>query len=323
MDGIHDYQQFTKPAELHKAINTLRGLVDGMTAEDGLSEPEAMELANWCSLHVGLQNRHPFSELIPMIRSALEDCVLDNDERQDILWLCSNFDNDSKYYDVITSSIQYLSGLIHGIMADGALSDKEVDKLLGWIEQNGYLQGTYPFDEIDSLLHTAIADGHLSDDERNMLMAFFGTVIDFKDSWNLSETDFAALRKEYSIDGICAFCPNISFDNKVFCFTGQSSVCERSTIIDEIVGLGGIFRTSVSKKTDYLIVGDSGNPCWAYACYGRKVEDAISLRKAGASVQIINERDFWDAVHDIKANMNKNDPDLPADVGESMGQAKP
>ncbi len=297
---IEDYRQFTKPAELHKAANTLRGLVAGMTAENGLSEAEAMELANWCSLHAHLQNRHPFSEIIPVVQEALADGVLDAEESKDILWLCSNFVDDSKYYDVTTSSIQFLSGLIHGIVSDGTLSDGEIIKLRTWLENNSYLRGTYPFDEIDSLIHTALADGRISEDERNMLMAFFGTFIDFRDSWNLRETDFNDLRKKYSVEGICAYRPDISFAKKVFCFTGKSSVCDRDTITDEVVELGGVFRSSVSKKTDYLIVGNEGNPCWAFSCYGRKVEEAIALRKAGAGVTIVNERDFWTAVKATK-----------------------
>lgn len=297
------YRRFTKPAELHKAVNTLRGLVAGMTADNGLSESEAMELANWCSLHAQLRDRHPFSELIPAVESALQDGVLNDDEIKDILWLCDNITDEVRYYDVVTSSIQYLSGLIHGVMADGTLSDDEIQRLQSWIDDNDFLQGTYPFDEISSLVHTAAADGRISQDERNMLTAFFGTIIDFKDSWNLREPDFAALREKYAVEGICAFCPEIAFSGKTFCFTGKSSVCDRSAIADEIVSLGGIFRSSVSKKTDYLIVGDDGNPCWTYSCYGRKVEEAIALRKAGAGIQIINERDFWDAVRDTKAGI--------------------
>jgi NAD-dependent DNA ligase len=60
----------------------------------------------------------------------------------------------------------------------------------------------------------------------------------------------------------------------------------------------GIFKSSVSKNTDYLIVGNAGNRCWAYSCYGRKIEEAMDLRKSGAKVQIVNEVDFWNAILD-------------------------
>ena len=35
----------------------------------------------------------------------------------------------------------------------------------------------------------------------------------------------------------------------------------------------------MTKKTDYLIVGDNGNQAWAFACYGRKVEKALYQTK--------------------------------------------
>ena len=89
------------------------------------------------------------------------------------------------------------------------------------------------------------------------------------------------------------------FEGKLFCFTGESYRAKRAEIAETITRLGGKVRSSVSAKTDYLIVGNAGNPCWAYACYGRKIEEAVSLRREGASIVIVNETDFWDAVDDM------------------------
>lgn len=92
--------------------------------------------------------------------------------------------------------------------------------------------------------------------------------------------------------------PEIEFAGKVFCLTGESYKASREDFIALIEACGGVVRTKVSSKTDYLIVGNAGNPCWAFACYGRKIEQAIELRKNGAKVIIVNETDFWDAVAD-------------------------
>lgn len=292
------YRAFTKPAELHKAINMLRGMISGISSDNEISKSEMDELVNWCQLHENLRDRHPFSELLPMIDAAMEDGVLDSEEQADILWVCSNFLDSSEYYDITTSAIQFLHGLVHGIMADGTLSDAEIQNLHAWLDENEFLRGTYPFDELDSLITTALTDGKISEDERAMLTAFLGNLIDFRDSLNLVESDFTALRERYSIDGICALCPDIEFEGKLFCFTGQSYRGTRAELVKKIEALGGIFRSGVTKKTDYLVVGNAGNPCWSYSCYGRKIEEAVKLRKEGAKVQIINETDFWDAVQD-------------------------
>lgn len=38
------------------------------------------------------------------------------------------------------------------------------------------------------------------------------------------------------------------------------------------------------------------NPSWAFACYGRKVKQALAYRKAGSRMLLVYENDFWDAV---------------------------
>lgn len=293
---FEEYQKFTKPAEVHKAVNTLRGLVAGINSDSGASAAEMAELTHWCELHSHLRDKHPFSELLPVVDAACADGVVTEDEAKDILWLCSNFVDNSSYYDMTTASIQFLSGLVHGIMADGELSDREIDALSSWVNANSFLSGTYPFDEINGMLRAILADKKITENERNQLMALFSNIIDFTSSFNLSRSDYDELREKYSIPGICAVCPDVSFEGKVFCFTGESLRAKRSAIADIIAKLGGTLKSSVSAKTDYLIVGNSGNPCWAYACYGRKIEEAVALRQAGEKVIIVNETDFWDAV---------------------------
>lgn len=296
IDSATEMMNFAKPANLHKAINTLRGIVAGISCADGISNDEIEELVHWCSIHSHLRNRHPFSELLPVIEQSMQDGFVDEDEQRDILWLCGNFIDEGKYYDINTSSVQFLCGMIHGMMADKTLTDGEIQTLQFWMKSNDFLKGTYPFDELHSIIQTILDDGCISEDERNTTLAFMSNFVEFKDSYHLTETDFEDLREKYSVGGVCARDPQITFKDKVFCFTGESYRATRSEMKDEVEKLGGIFKTSVTKKTDFLIVGNAGNPCWAYSCYGRKIEDAMSLRKEGIGIQIVNEVDFWDAV---------------------------
>ena len=296
---VQEYRHFTTPAELHKAINTLRGLVAGITTDQKITDAEINELCHWCTTQAHLINRHPFSELIPLIRAVYEDGVITSDEASDVLWLCNNFISDSDYYDLVTSSTQFLMGLIHGIMADGELEESEIHLLRQWLTINDYLCGTYPFDELHSLISTILLDGKITEDECNMLKAFLSNFIDAKTSYNLNESDLVAMREKYSVTGICASCQEIDFKDTVFCFTGESQKATRKEIASLIESLGGVYKNNVSGKTQYLIVGNMGNPCWAYSCYGRKVEDAIKLRQSGHKLVIVNEIDFWDVIEDV------------------------
>lgn len=296
---IQDYRKFTKPSELHKAVNTLRGIVAGITTDYKISDDEVNELSHWCLQHANLIDRHPFNELIPMIQTAYQDGILEESEANDIVWLCNNFVSDSDYYNLVTSGLQFLGGLIHGILADGVITDSEIHTLKSWITSNDYLAGCYPFDEIESLLMAILMDGKITEDERNMLTAFLSNFIDLKYSYNLTSADMDALKSKYSIGGICSVCQSIDFKNNLFCFTGQSTRATRSEISAIICHEGGDFKNNLTNSTRYLIVGNDGNPCWAYSCYGRKIEDAINRRKAGQRLTIVNEIDFWDIIDDL------------------------
>lgn len=80
----------------------------------------------------------------------------------------------------------------------------------------------------------------------------------------------------------------------------KSSKATRKELEKIIKNAGGFINfKSVTKETNYLIVGNDGNQCWAFSTYGRKVERTIELRKKGLKIMIIQENDFWDAVENL------------------------
>ncbi len=293
--GIGEYRRFMGAAEAQKAINSFRGLMEGIAIDGRVDAKEQAELTNWYNLYRGQIDRHPFNELLPAIDLALSDGVLTTDEVSDLLWLCDQVSSGS-YYDLITSSVQALHGVIHGLLANNELSTEEVIQLRGWLSDHSILRGTYPFDEIYSLVESVLEDGQVSETERNALKAFFSEFVDIRDSCNLDENELSKLREQYSIQGICTKNPSITIPGHSFCFTGASTRASRVEIAHEISVRGGVFTPSVGKKTEYLIVGSEGNPCWAYSCYGRKVEKAVALRKSGNNIAIVNELDFWETL---------------------------
>lgn len=284
-----EYSFFTKPAQLNKAVNTLRGLVAGLSADGSVSGDEVSELVHWCQVHAMLRDRHPFSEIIPCIEDIIENGEIEPSEKDKILWICSNFVDDSKYYDISTSTIQFLNGFAHGLLADGKLSDSEIQTLSRWIAANSFLKGTYPYDEISAIISRYESDP-------NELAAFLSTIIDFKDSANLSDETFDNIRRRYAEGGIYAEDPAIDFCNKTFCFTGESYKATRAELESAVVEHGGNCSGAITKKVDFLIVCDAGNIAWAHCAYGRKIEKAVCLRKQGLRIQIVRESDFWAAL---------------------------
>lgn len=293
-----NYRVYTGKSEAHKAFNSLRGIIDGISLDAKINLKEIDELDRWCEKHEFLAHRNPFNDLITNIQVIISDNVITEEEIADMKWLCDKFEDGFDYYDRYTSDLQRLQGICHGILADGIVTDGEVIELKKWLKSNNHLSTFYPYDEILSLITEVLSDGKIDQDEKNLLKKYFNEFVSLNDK-ELQEQIDADL-KDVNIGGICAIAPNIRFIDNQFCFTGTSAKSSRSEIAKVIEEYGGKFVNSVSKKTNYLIVGDDGNPCWAYACYGRKVEKAITLRREGAQIIIVHENDFWNELEERK-----------------------
>jgi NAD-dependent DNA ligase len=189
--------------------------------------------------------------------------------------------------------MQRLHGLMAGIVADGKITESELRGLADWLYEHEHLKTCWPYEEVESVITTVLKDKGIGDSEHELLHNFFSEFIAISNNY-LAE----APHKRQTITAVCAVCPQVVFQGKTFGFTGSSSKCSRNDFAEIVERLGGIVARSVSKKLDYLIIGADGNPCWAYACYGRKVEMAVTLRKAGARILLVHENDFHDAVAD-------------------------
>ncbi|MBO9716207.1 MAG: NAD-dependent DNA ligase, partial [Pseudoxanthomonas sp.] len=80
------YAKFTGKARLDKSINSLLGIIEGIAIDGHINELEISYLGTWLSEHRELKDLHPFNELVPRVAAAMADGVLDEEEREDILW---------------------------------------------------------------------------------------------------------------------------------------------------------------------------------------------------------------------------------------------
>lgn len=289
------YFNFTAPQRLDKAIHTLEGIVSGITADGKTTSVELAELIRWVGEHQQFSQKQPFKEVILRINEAVADNHLDDEERADLLYLCRKFTTENSYFDSVTSDMQRLHGYIRGISSDGKIGVAELRSLQEWLDSHENLKGVWPYDELEAILITVLKDGKIDATEQGQLLSFFS---EFSSTFGhrAIELTEAPIDKNLLIKGVCAVCPEMEFENRKICFTGTSKRMPRRKLVELILDKGAIFSKSVTKDLDYLIVGADGNPCWAFSCYGRKVEEAVSLRKRGASLMIVHEYDFWDTV---------------------------
>lgn len=288
------YFKYTTKSRLDKAINSLLGIVQGISIDGMINDREMAYLASWIAEHGGGEQLHPFSELLPVLRNALADGRLDDEERADLRWMCDQF-RSAEFFDKVTGDLQRLHSMLGGVGADGEISEEELRQLRGWLEEHSHLQSCWPYDEVSSIITGVLADGRIDETEHELLRAFFG---DFTEASDRKVLSGSLVRIPQEVAGICAACPEVRFAGMKFCFTGESSRFTREELFATVERLGGTVVSAVSGKVNFLVVGSEGNPCWAFACYGRKVQKALELRKDGARIMLVHETDFHDAVAD-------------------------
>lgn len=290
------YFHHTSKSRLDKTVNTLLGIIEGIAIDARINAREIEFLHEWVNEHQRVRKQHPFDELVPVVEEALEDGILSEDEHQDIVWLCEKL-TSQKYFDRVTVDLQRLHAIMGGILADGVVIEKELEGLSAWLSEHAHLKKCYPYDEVDSIILDVMADKIIDAKEQEMLRRLFSEFIQVCDDRIIKNPP---VYEDSSIEGLCAVCPEITFDNSWFCFTGVSQKRSRKDLANIVTQLGGKVTNSVRQDLNYLVIGAEGNPCWAYACYGRKVEKAVNLRKKGAQLLIVHEYDFHDAVRDLE-----------------------
>ena len=171
------------------------------------------------------------------------------------------------------NQLNELNALLMGITADGELSEDEALFLDKWLKDHNDLKGNYPYDRIFLALGNALEDGILEKHEIDELLNLFNDFVEGKITSKVVD--------------------KITIYGKAFVLTGDFSRGSRNKVTEEIEALGGIPRSGVSGKTDYVIVGDLGSGDWISGHYGTKIKKAKELQSQGKDIKIISETDFF------------------------------
>ena len=281
--------KYTSKARHDKAILTLLHALEGIATDQTVPSREWELLANWVSEHQGLADRHPYNELVPPLLTAMKDRVLSEEECKDLIWLCAQL-RSSEYYSLVSTDMQRLQPILHAIASVGAVAEEEAEQLSMWLAERDHLRKCWPYDEMDSLLTTTMRDRSIDLKEQKVLLEFCSS---FTPSALDVETPHITAR---ALSAIFAVSPVISFDDYSFCFTGESKRATQEEMKARARDRGAKVVESVSPDLDYLVVGVGGNPCWAYSCYGRRIEKALELRRQGSKLLIVHESDFFTAL---------------------------
>lgn len=167
-----------------------------------------------------------------------------------------------------TLRLQTLQMILKSISADGVLTAEEISVLEQWMTENQVLEGNYPFDKVFHTVRQATQDGVLDADEKADMLDLFNRITD-----PVGHTE----------------CGCFDICGKTFCLTGEFKAGGRSQVEAYFVARGGTASKSVTKKTDYLIVGELGSDMWSSGNYGSKVKKAMELQEKGSTIVIVKE----------------------------------
>jgi NAD-dependent DNA ligase len=189
---------------------------------------------------------------------------------------------------IIDRQIDELIGLIKGIMADGMVDQSEAEFLLRWMDTNKAARDRWPAKAIYPRLVAALADGKLDlDEQREILDLLVSAVGGNTAPMHGESSDSTALP-------LTSPAPCIAFAERLFCFTGKFHSGTRQWCETQVTMRGGMPAASVTRKLDYLVIGEIGSRDWIHSTHGRKIEKAIEYNDAGGAIVIVGEEHWFE-----------------------------
>lgn len=187
---------------------------------------------------------------------------------------------------VIDRQIDELIGLIKGVMADGMVHQGEVEFLIDWMNTNHQARDKWPAKAIYPRLVAAMEDGIIDlDEEREIMDVLLATIGGNTAPMCGESSNSTALPYTKPF-------PEIDFYGRTFCFTGKFACGSRRWCEESIEKRGGIAISNITKKLDYLVIGEIGSRDWIHSTHGRKIEKAIEYNENGVPIYIISEQ-YW------------------------------
>jgi len=183
---------------------------------------------------------------------------------------------------VADRKIDELIGLCRGIMADGTINQKEAEFLMEWISSNEARANLFPFSVLYDRLSNMLSDNILDEDEQIELLDLLTRVTG-------GDTLAEDIESMSTTLPLCNPAPDVIIEQNNFVFTGVFNMGTRKALQSIVENMGGIAQKSITKQTNYLVIGDIGSEDWAHSSFGRKIEKAIDYKEKGSDIKIVIE----------------------------------
>lgn len=175
--------------------------------------------------------------------------------------------------------IAELVGVVRGVVADGRVSSEEATHLVEWTRTHPGVAERWPADMLARRLEEIFRDGRVDGRERRLLESILGQLAE-------SGGGLARLATDLPVDRPP---PTVHFPGRTFVFAGEMAFGPRRVCEREVEELGGACDRSVTRRTDYLVIGALAAEDWSQAGFGAQVDDVVKLRERGVEVAVISE----------------------------------
>lgn len=174
-----------------------------------------------------------------------------------------------------------LIGLAQGIVADGRVPQSEAEYLQGWLAKNLDITHNPVLETLYDRVEDMLCDNLLDQEESSELL---------KVLQDFSAGDFQAgeVQKSTSLP-LCDPRPTIIIPEKVFCFTGTFHIGNRKVCTKSVTDRGGLVG-NITKKLDYLVIGEYATESWLHSAFGNKIIKAVDYRDQGTGLSIVSEQ---------------------------------
>ena len=190
---------------------------------------------------------------------------------------------------LVERQIAEMLGLARGIVCDGVVSDGEIVALRQWLQTNADVTATYPGDQLARRVLKALQDGVIDEDERKELNEFLTALVGEPERGTGSMRDPTRLPLDNPA-------PTMLFDAHEYVFTGMLAAGTRKWAERQVIERGGVCGGSVTKHTNYLVIGILASEAWIQSTHGRKIERAVSLKNEGHPIRIVAEEHWLEAI---------------------------
>jgi NAD-dependent DNA ligase len=176
--------------------------------------------------------------------------------------------------------VDELIGLARGLIADEAINSGEVEFLEKWLVSNLAIAHQPLIATLYERVREILADGYVDADECADLLAALT-------AFTAGKTELGESSKSSSLP-LCNPAPNLKFDGVTYCFTGTFSYGQRKHC-EHATAARGASCGSLTKRTDFLVIGSYATDSWKHSSFGNKILKAVDMRSAGEPISIVSE----------------------------------